>query len=175
MTSFRAENERTKLMPQSRKHRYMRSVRKRRTSRAAALALLLSLALASVALAAGKAPKAGTYEGTSSEKGPVALKVAKGGGAVVSFKTAIGYDGKCGQGGGPGFEPKVTHAPIKKGRFSATVTFKGVVPSIPSKTGKVTGRFSGGTVTGTVVIPSLKDKAGCLAYSETYSASWKHA
>jgi hypothetical protein len=136
--------------------------------------LPLSLALATVAMAAGKAPKAGTYEGTSSEKGPVTLRVAKGGVAVVSFKTAIGYDGKCGQGGGPGFEPQVTNAPIKKGRFSATVTFKGEVPSIPSKKGKVTGRFSGSTVTGTVVIPSLKLQTGCLSYNETYSASWKH-
>lgn len=162
-------------MSQSHMHPDRPSARNWRMPRAIALALLLSLALASVAFAASKAPKAGTYEGTSSEKGPVTLKVSKGGAAVVSFTTAIGYDGKCGQGGGPGFEPKVTNAPIKKGRFSATVTFKGEVSSVGSKTGKVTGKFSGGKVTGTVVIPSLKNSTGCLAYSETYSASWKHA
>jgi hypothetical protein len=161
-------------MSQSSLHADRRHGRNRWASRAAAIALLLSLSLSNVTLAAGKAPKAGTYEGTSSEKGPVTLKVAKGSVAVVSFKTAIGYDGKCGQGGGPGFEPRITSAPITKGHFSVTVTFKGVVPSIPSKKGKVTGRFSGGTVTGTVVIPSLKTK-GCLSYSETYSAKWKHA
>jgi hypothetical protein len=161
-------------MSQSRLHADRRRWRNRWTRRATAIALLLPLTLATIALAAGKAPNAGTYEGTSSEKGPVTLEVAKGGAAVVGFKTVIGYDGKCGQGGGPGFEPQVAKAPIKKGRFSVTVMFKGEVPSIPSKKGKVTGRFAGGTVTGTVVIPSLKIKT-CLPYRETYSASWKHA
>jgi len=159
-------------MSQSSLYADRRPRRNRWARRAAVIALLLSLAFATVALAAGKAPKAGTYEGTSSEKGPVTLTVAKG--AVVGFKTAIGYDGKCGQGGGPGFEPRIARAAIKHGRFSVTVTFKGEVPSIPSKKGKVTGRFSDGAVTGTVVIPSLKTK-GCLSYSETYSAGWKHA
>lgn len=152
-----------------------RRARNRRALRTTAIALLFTPVLASVALAAGKAPKAGTYEGTSSEKGPVTLEVAKGGTAVVGFKTAIGYDGKCGQGGGPGFEPQVSKAAIKKGRFSATVTFKGEVSSIGSKQGKVTGKFSGSKVTGTVAIPSLKSSTGCLSYTETYSASWKHA
>jgi hypothetical protein len=162
-------------MPQASLNAVQRRARNRRARRVTAIVLLLSLALATVALAKVKAPKAGTYEGASSEKGLVTLKVAKGGIAVVSFKTAIGYDGKCGQGGGPGFEPTITNAPIKKGRFSVTVTFKGEVPSIPSKKGKVTGKFSGSTVTGTVVIPSLKTATGCLSYNETYSASWKHA
>lgn len=148
--------------------------RGRRMRGAAVAVLVVSLLLAAAALAAKKAPKAGTYEGTSSEKGSVVLEVAKGGTGVLGFKTAIGYDGKCGQGGGPGFEPKLTGAPIKHGRFSVTVTFKGEVSSIPSKKGKVTGRFSGNTVTGAVVIPSLKTK-GCLSYTETYSASWKHS
>lgn len=151
-----------------------RRLRGGRVRRAAAVVLLVSLLLAAAALAAKKAPKAGTYAGTSSEKGPVTLKVAKGGGAVTGFKTDIGYDGKCGQGGGPGFEPVFSKAPIAKGHFSVTVTFKGPVASVPSKKGKITGRFSGNTVTGTVVIPSLKTKKICLSYSETYSASWKH-
>ena len=158
-------------------HSGLKADRRRARSRwgraAFGFSLLLSLVLAAAAPAAGKAPKAGTYEGASSEKGPVTLKVAKG--AVVSLKTAIGYDGKCGQGGGPGFEPQVSKASIKKGSFSVTVTFKGEVPSIPSKQGKVTGKFSGSTVKGTVAIPSLKTSSGCLSYTETYSASWKHA
>jgi hypothetical protein len=152
-----------------------RRPRGRRVGRTAAAVLIASLLLAAMALAATKAPKAGTYEGTNSEKGTVVLKVAKGGTGVLGLKTDIGYDGKCGQGGGPGFEPRLTAAPIKNGRFSVTVTFKGEVSSISSKKGKVTGRFSGNTVTGTVVIPSLKTKSGCLSYSETYSASWKHS
>ncbi|HXA54873.1 MAG TPA: hypothetical protein VNV37_08370 [Solirubrobacteraceae bacterium] len=145
-----------------------------RVRRMTAAALVISLLLAAVALAATEAPKAGTYEGTNSEKGPVVLKVAKGGTGVLGFKTAIGYDGKCGQGGGPGFEPEIFGARIKNGRFAVTAKFKGEVPSIPAKQGKVTGRFSGTKVTGTVVIPSLKTKKGCLSYAETYTASWKH-
>lgn len=158
-------------MPHSALYVSRRRGRGRLARFAAAIALAGSLALASVALAAGRPPKAGTYEGTSSESGTVTLKVSRG--AVVGFTTTIGYDGKCGQGGGPGFEPKVRHAVIRKDRFSATVTFKGLVPSIPSKQGKVTGKFSGRKVTGTVVIPSLKSTTGCLSYSETYTAHWK--
>jgi hypothetical protein len=150
-----------------------RRSRWRRSRRVLAAMLILSLLLAAVALAA-KAPKAGTYEGTSSEKSPVAFKVSSGGTQVQSFKTAIGYDGKCGQGGGPGYTAAAGRIPIKNGRFSITTSFKGPVASVASKRGEITGRFSGGTVTGIVVIPSLKSKRGCPAYAETYGAAWKH-
>jgi hypothetical protein len=139
-----------------------------------AAALSLSLVLAGVAPAAGNAPKAGSYKGESSEKSPVTFKVARRGAAVLGFKATIGYDGKCGQGGGPGFEAAIAKIPIEHGRFSTTSTFKGEVPGIPPKKGKVSGRFSGKTVSGTVVIPSLKS-GGCRSYAETYVASWEHA
>jgi hypothetical protein len=139
-----------------------------------AAALILPLVLAAVALAANKAPRPGTYEGTSSEKSPVTFKVSKGGTSVQSFKTDIGYDGKCGQGGGPGYEAAIAKIPIKKGRFSITASFKGPVASVASKKGRITGKFSGKTVTGTVLIPGLTFKSVCPAYAETYSASWKH-
>lgn len=145
----------------------------RRVRGAVASALIISLVLAAVALAAKKAPKPGAYAGISSEKSPVTFKVSKGGVSVQGFKTAIGYDGKCGQGGGPGYEVAIAKIPIKKGSFSITTSFKGPVASVPPKQGRVTGRFSGKTVTGTVAIPSLKFH-GCGAYTETYSATWKH-
>jgi hypothetical protein len=146
----------------------------RRTRRAMAAALILSLLLAAVALAAKNAPKPGTYEGTSSEKSPVAFKVSSGGTAIQSFKTVIGYNGKCGQGGGPGYTAAAGRIAIRNGSFSITTSFKGPVASVPSKQGKITGKFSGNTVTGTVGIPSLKSKKICLAYVETYRATWKH-
>jgi hypothetical protein len=132
--------------------------------------LLLSLALAAAALAAKKAPKAGLYAGTSSEHSPVTLQVSKGGISVEHFKTVIGYDGKCGQGGGPGFTVAASTIPVKQESFSITTTFKGPVPSVPSKRGKITGKFSGTTVSGEVVIPSLKTH-GCSSYKETYAAT----
>jgi hypothetical protein len=139
----------------------------RRARAVLATMLSLSLVLAAVALAA-KAPKSGTYEGTSSEKSPVTFKVSSGGTAIQSFKTVIGYDGKCGQGGGPGYTAAASRIAIRNG------SFKGPVASVPSKQGKITGKLSGSTVTGTVGIPSLKSKAICPAYVETYRATWKH-
>jgi hypothetical protein len=145
----------------------------RRARAVLATMLSLSLVLAAVALAA-KAPKSGTYEGTSSEKSPVTFKVSSGGTAIQSFKTVIGYDGKCGQGGGPGYTAAASRIAIRNGSFSITASFKGPVASVPSKQGKITGKLSGSTVTGTVGIPSLKSKAICPAYVETYRATWKH-
>lgn len=162
-------------MQASSRHTGANRPRGRRRARAAiAAVLILSLLLVAVALAAKKAPKPGTYEGTSSEKSPVTFKVSSGGTAVQSFKTAIGYDGKCGQGGGPGYTAAAGRIAIKNGSFSITTTFKGPVASVAPKQGKITGTFSGNTVTGTVGIPSLKSKKICLAYVETYRATWKH-
>jgi hypothetical protein len=47
------------------------------------------------------------------------------------------------------------------------------VASVAAKKGTITGRFSGASVTGTVVIPSLKFH-GCAAYAETYTVRWMH-
>jgi hypothetical protein len=136
-------------------------------------ASILALLIVSVALAVQKAPKAGTYVGTSSEKSLVTFKVSTGGASVQGFKTRIGYNGKCGQGGGPGYEAAIAKIPIRKGSFAITSSFKGPVASVPSQPGRVTGKFSGNTVKGTVRVPSLKFRKICLAYTETYSASWK--
>ncbi len=151
-----------------------RRLGRRRARGVLAAVLILSLLLAAVALAAKKAPEAGTYEGTSSEKSQVTFKVSSGGTAIQSFKTTIGYNGKCGQGGGPGYTAAAGRIAIKNGSFSITTSFKGPVASVASKQGKITGKFSGTTVTGTVGIPSLKFKAICPAYVATYRATWKH-
>ena len=138
-----------------------------------ALGLTLPFILTAVALAAKKPPhNPGNYVGTSSEGSPVTFKVSKGGTSIQSFKTAIGYNGKCGQGGGAPYEIVVGRIPIKRGRFSIAKTFKGPVASIPSKKGKVTGTFSGSTVAGTVVV-NVSTFHGCSAYSETYTATLK--
>lgn len=129
-----------------------------------------SLALGAVALAAAKPPhKPGHYGGSSSERQSVTFQVSKSGTAVLSFKTSIGYNGKCGPGGGPGFLPEASRISIKHGRFSIAVKFKGVTASIPPMNGKITGKFSGKTVTGTV---ARTGGSGCNGYSMTYRAKW---
>ena len=145
-----------------------------RVRRAGAAAMILPLLLATVAFAASKTPshKPGSYAGTSSEHSPVTFKVSKSGTSIQGFKTVIGYDGKCGQGGGAGFTAAASTIAIQKARFSITTTFKGPVASVPAKRGTITGRLLGAAVTGTVTIPSLKFH-GCLAYTETYTARWK--
>jgi hypothetical protein len=143
---------------------------------ALAAGLLLSLILAAVALAAKQpSPKPGSYAGTSSEKSPVTFKVSKSGTSIESFKTALGYNGKCGQGGGPPYEIAASTIAIKHGRFSIAKTFKGPVASIPPKKGKITGRFSGNTVSGTASVNLNSEFHGCSAYSETFTATWKHS
>ena len=148
----------------------------RRTARSARAALLIVLALAltvvGIASAAKQPPHPpGSYAGTSSENSPVTFKVSPNGKTVLAFTTAIGYDGKCGQGGGPGFYPAIARIPIHKhGRFSTTTLFKGPTPAVKPTSGTVTGHFVGGAVTGTVVVHVPKIK-GCAPYAETYSAT----
>ncbi|MGH2886353.1 MAG: hypothetical protein ACRDPA_27260, partial [Solirubrobacteraceae bacterium] len=59
-------------------------------------------ATAGVAFAANRVIP-GTYSGTTSEHQPVTLKVVSNGDAITNFNTLLGYNGKCGQGGGPGY------------------------------------------------------------------------
>ena len=129
-----------------------------------------SLAVGAVALAAAKPPhKPGHYGGANSEGQIVAFQVSKSGTSIQGFKTSIGYNGKCGQGGGPGFKPEASRISIKHGSFSIAVKFKGVTPSISPMNGKITGKFSGNTVTGTV---ARTGGSGCNGYSMTYRAKW---
>ena len=136
------------------------------------IAAVLPLTVAGIATAAKKPPHPpGSYAGTSSENSPVTFKVSPNGKTVLEFTTAIGYDGKCGQGGGPGFYPAIARIPIHThGRFSITTPFKGPTPAVKPTSGTVTGHFAGGAVTGTVVVHVPKIK-GCAPYAETYSAT----
>jgi hypothetical protein len=149
---------------------------RRRSGRLSLAALALtgttacSLAVGAVALAATKPPhKPGHYGGASSEGQSVTFQVSKSGTSIQSFKTSIGYNGKCGQGGGPGFLPEASRISIKHGSFSIAVKFRGVTPSIPPMNGKITGKFSGSTVNGTV---ARTGGSGCNGYSMTYRAKW---
>ena len=78
------------------------------------------------------------------------------------------------QGGGPGYTAAPADLPIMNRRFSITTSLKGPVASVASKRGEITGRFSGATVTGIVVIPSLITARKVPAYAEIYRAAWKH-
>ncbi len=120
----------------------------------AAVTALCVLLLAFAAAASAGHPKKGkAYKGVNSETEPVTLKVSKTGSQVASFKTLVGYNGACGQGGGPAFTIKAKNVPISSsGKFKAHV--KGTFPSNPSLVKplpfSVTGTFSGKTVHGTV-------------------------
>jgi hypothetical protein len=85
-------------------------------------AALLALLVCGAVLAMASA-KAGKYVGLTSEGGPVTLTVAAGGKTITHFHAVLGYNGKCGQGGGPG----LTAAPVSMtigagGGFSKNVT-----------------------------------------------------
>ena len=123
---------------------------------------------------ASAAPKNGSYAGTTSEKSPITFTVA--GKSVKAITSSLGYDGKCGQGGGPGFSFVAPSAAIGAGgRFTATVTasagsVKGVI--------QITGVISGSSAHGTISEP--KPYFTCKApnqkvnpYSETFSAKAK--
>jgi hypothetical protein len=123
------------------------------------LAMGTSLAAASVLT--------GNYFGTTSEHGTVTLKVVATGPAITSFKSHLGYDGKCGQGGGPDFSVNVSRIAIgQDGKFSARTTLK--APGNHSM-GVVSGKASSHRVTGKIVAYLVGKANPC--YTETFSAS----
>ena len=100
---------------------------------------------------ASKAPASGTYNGTTSEKSTVTFSVGKGGKTITSFVSSLAYNGKCGQGGGPGFEINVSTMMVSKsGHFSATTIGK-----VNAATGtiQVAGKIAGHAAAGTIVEP----------------------
>jgi hypothetical protein len=119
------------------------------------------------------AVKPGAYAGTTSESSPVSFTVAANHASVTSFKALLAYNGKCGQGGGPGFEVTVAKTAISKsGTFVATATAtagkaKGVI--------SISGTLSGGSAHGTLsehkpffVCPAPNQKVN--PYFETFTA-----
>ena len=139
---------------------------------AVAVLLTASLLLPGVSSAATP-PKTGAYVGTTSEKGSVAFTVSKSAATVQSFTAQLGYNGKCGQGGGPGFEISIPSMKLSKaGGFTATTT--GVAGKTKG-TIKIAGKLSRTTARGTIVepIPWFKCQAPnqkINPYSETFTA-----
>jgi hypothetical protein len=157
--------------------------RRRRGLRALPLAAVACMPLALLASGAAakghgksKGPvKGATYTGTTSEMETLSFKVSTSGRDVLSLTTDIGYDGACGQGGGPGFDVDVKSIAIEKGgKFSAKTT--GVFPSSTLKVEpmklKVTGTIDGATASGSVAEVGGKCKAPASGnpYSETFTA-----
>jgi hypothetical protein len=126
----------------------------------------LLLTTAGAALAAAKV-STGNYFGTTSERVAVTFKVVAGGNAITGFKTGLGYNGKCGQGGGPGYNVNVSRIAIAAdGKFSKKTTLKILTFHAP---GEVSGKASGDRVTGKVV-QFLHGKPN-KCYTETFTAT----
>jgi hypothetical protein len=154
-----------------------RSRRVRALPSVALACALLAVGAGAVAAKSVKGPlKGAAYGGTTSERVPVTFKVSGNGKRIVSFSTSLGYDGDCGQGGGPAFEVKIPSIAIAAGgRFSATAkgTLSGAIAHVEPITVKVAGRISGAKASGTVRQPGNVCQAphkGRLSYSETFTA-----
>jgi hypothetical protein len=113
------------------------------------LALVLAVMLVFGAALAVASSRGGKYAGKTSEGGPATLTIAANGRTITHFKAVLGYNGKCGQGAGPGLTAAPARIPIGAGgRFAknVTLTFANAIHD----PGRVFGRVSGGKVTGTV-------------------------
>jgi len=132
---------------------------------AIALATCAAVATAGAAVAANHVDP-GFYFGTTSEHGTVTFKVVANGAAITNFKTQLGYNGKCGQGGGPGYNVVIPRIAIPAtGKFSKKTTLKLLKLRAP---GEVSGTASGSKVTGKVV-QFLHGKPN-KCYVETFTA-----
>ncbi|HEU0249996.1 MAG TPA: hypothetical protein VFR48_04655 [Solirubrobacteraceae bacterium] len=150
-----------------------------RLAKLASFGSVALLAFAAAGTAVAKAPTKGNYQGLTSEKIAVTFEVSAGGKNILNFTTALGYNGKCGQGGGPGFEIKVKAIRVSHGKFSATTkgTLHAAVVVKPIDV-KISGHISGKKATGTVAQTGGKNKCttidkGANPYSETFTASTK--
>ena len=137
---------------------------------------LVLVSLAAAAHGSAKSPKSGEYVGKSSEASPVTFIVSPGGDKITSFVGTLAYNGKCGQGGGPGFSLKVSTIPITSGgHFS--VTTQGV-DNATKGTIRITGIVSSRSAHGSIVEPTPFFKCSpphqnVNSYSETFTASTK--
>ncbi|HVR06027.1 MAG TPA: hypothetical protein VMS02_08290 [Solirubrobacteraceae bacterium] len=138
-------------------------------------ALLCALLILAAAAVAAKAPiKGASYRGMTSPPGAssVTFKVSANGKQVLNFTTHLGYNGKCGQGGGPTYEVKAHVLALHGGRFAGTA--KGTLGTIKPVTVKISGRIAAGNASGSVVEPAgFRCKSidkGANAYSETFTA-----
>jgi hypothetical protein len=134
------------------------------TGLAAATALLAGAAIADAAVTSG------SYSGTTSERIPVTLTVSAH--ALKNLKTQIGYNGKCGQGGGPPYTIDVGTVALKSnGSFSETIVLHSFnLKAVKNRKAKLTGKASGSTVHGTIAGQGFTFN-GCNGYTETFTAS----
>jgi hypothetical protein len=150
-----------------------------RSVRTAAVTLL-SLTVVSTILLGGvaaaltsRAVTAGAYSGTTSEHQPVTFTVAANRKSVRNFTSEVGYNGKCGQGGGPGFEFDIASMTLTAANtFTATVV---AADNAVKSTLQISGKISGKSATGTILAP--KPYFTCSApnqkvnpYSATFTA-----
>ena len=99
---------------------------KRRVVVAVVLVALVMSAAAAEAAAKTVNVTSGNYAGKTSERGAVTFKIANR--RIIGFLTYDGYNGSCGQGGGPGFKISITkrNIPINAaGKFSTGITLAG--------------------------------------------------
>jgi hypothetical protein len=127
-------------------------------------ATLAAMLILGGALALG-ALRAGGYVGRTSEQRPVTFTVTHG--RIAHFKAELGYNGQCGQGGGP----DLTAAPPaiavgRGGRFAVSVRLK--LGTLVNDPGRIEGRASHSTVTGKVI--QLLDGKPNRCYTETFTA-----
>jgi hypothetical protein len=140
-----------------------------RARRALALALV-ALLLLGVGVAFAKIT-AGKYAGTTSEKSPVTLTIS--GKKITHFKAVLAYNGKCGQGGGPGLTAAPASITIGSGGAfsqSTTLSLTGISSPIHDP-GRVFGKVTGTTVKGTIE-QFLHGKVN-KCYIETFTARRK--
>ena len=104
--------------------------------------------LAAAALASAAIPS-GSYRGTTSEGGSVTFTVARGGRALRFFRAQLGYNGKCGPGGGPLLNASIPALAIGPGGTFATGT-RLRLGTVVNDPGRVSGRISHGVATGTI-------------------------
>ncbi|HEX7609029.1 MAG TPA: hypothetical protein VF380_00020 [Solirubrobacteraceae bacterium] len=136
--------------------------------RALPAALLVLLACGAVLAIASV--RSGKYSGLTSEGGPVTLTAAAGGRTITHFKAVLGYNGKCGQGGGPALTAAPASMTVQAGgSFSKDVTLSltGIANPI-HEPGRVFGKATGSKVTGTVE-QFLHGKVN-KCYVETFTA-----
>jgi hypothetical protein len=92
--------------------------RRRRSARLALTTALLTLSLATAALAGAQLVAGGHYSGTTSQKQATTIVVSSNGKSIAKLQTAVAYDHECASATGPTYAISVTNVPIRNGSFS---------------------------------------------------------
>ena len=133
-------------------------------------ALVIAAVAASAALAAKPRPvKGANYSGVTTEHNPVSFRISANGKAILRLSTHLGYDGACGQGGGPNYPVSAASIALSaKDTFAHSVHVK-IGPD--TTTVKISGSFSGKTAKGTIEVAAAKCPASHkLSFFERFSA-----